>query len=49
MREYDVREYKAYASSAVREAENSVMCPERIKQHTGIDVSCSATREGRDS
>ena len=39
MREYDVREYKAYASSAVREAENSVMVLERIKQQTGIDVS----------
>ena len=34
MKEYDVRDYKAYASSAVREAENSVMVLERIKQHT---------------
>ena len=47
MREYDVREYKAYASSAVREAENSVMVLERIKQHTGIDVSVLSNSEQR--
>ena len=49
MREYDVREYKAYASSAVREAENSVMVLERIKKSTQASTSqCSATRS-RDS
>ena len=47
MREYDVREYKAYASSAVREAENSVMVLERIKQHTGIAVSVLSNSEQR--
>ena len=47
MREYDVREYKAYASSAVREAENSVMVLERIKQHTGIDVAVLSNSEQR--
>ena len=47
MKEYDVRDYKAYASSAVREAENSVMVLERIKQHTGIDVTVLSNSEQR--
>lgn len=47
MKEYDVRDYKAYASSAVREAENSVMVLERIKQHTGVDVTVLSNSEQR--
>ena len=47
MKEYDVHDYKAYASSAVREAENSVMVLERIKQHTGIDVTVLSNSEQR--
>ena len=47
MKEYDVRDYRAYASSAVREAENSIMVLERIKQHTGIEVVVLSNSEQR--
>ena len=47
MKEYDVRDYRAYASSAVREAENSIMVLERIKQHTGIEVVVLSNSEHR--
>ena len=47
MKEYDVHDYRAYASSAVREAENSIMVLERIKQHTGIEVVVLSNSEQR--
>ena len=47
MKEYNVTEYRAYASSAVREAENCVMVLERIKQHTGIEVIVLSNSEQR--
>ena len=37
MKEYDVSDYRAYASSAVREAENASMIIERIKMCTDFD------------
>lgn len=47
LKEYDVKEYRAYASSAVREAENSVMVLERVKQRTGIEVVVLSNSEQR--
>ncbi len=47
MKEYQVNEYRAYASSAVREAENSVMFLERIKMSTDINVSVLSNSEQR--
>ena len=47
MKEYGVDDYRAYASSAVREAENSAMVIERIKNKTGIDVAILSNSEQR--
>ncbi len=47
MKEYCVEDYRAYASSAVREAENSVMALERIKMSTGIEVTVLSNSEQR--
>lgn len=47
MKEYKVEDYRAYASSAVREAENSAMVIERIKNKTGIDVIILSNSEQR--
>ncbi len=47
MKEYCVEDYRAYASSAVREAENSVMVLERIKMSTDIDVTVLSNSEQR--
>lgn len=47
MKEYRVEDYRAYASSAVREAENSVMVLERIKMSTDIDVTVLSNSEQR--
>lgn len=47
MKEYKVYDYRAYASSAVREAENAAMVIERIKNKTGIDVIILSNSEQR--
>ncbi len=47
MKEYDVSDYRAYASSAVREAENAAMILERIKMNTGFDVEILSNSEQR--
>jgi exopolyphosphatase/guanosine-5'-triphosphate,3'-diphosphate pyrophosphatase len=47
MKEYGVGDYRACASSAVREAENSLMFLERVKLHTGIDVQVLSNSEQR--
>lgn len=47
MKEYDVSDYRAYATSAVREAENSTLVLERIKMKTDIDVQILSNSEQR--
>lgn len=47
MKEYDVSDYRAYASSAVREAENASMIIERIKMYTDFDVQILSNSEQR--
>lgn len=47
MKEYQVSDYRAYASSAVREAENSTLVLERIKMRTNIDVHILSNSEQR--
>ena len=47
MKEYDVSDYRAYASSAVREAENASMIIERIKICTDFDVQILSNSEQR--
>ena len=47
MKEYDVSDYRAYASSAVREAENASMIIERIKMCTDFDVQILSNSEQR--
>ncbi len=47
MKEYDVADYRAYASSAVREAENAALIIERIKMRTDIDVEILSNSEQR--
>ena len=47
MKEYDVSDYRAYASSAVREAENASMIIQRIKMCTDFDVQILSNSEQR--
>jgi exopolyphosphatase/guanosine-5'-triphosphate,3'-diphosphate pyrophosphatase len=47
MAEYRVSDYRAYASSAVREAENSALILERIRIHTDINVEVLSNSEQR--
>lgn len=47
MKEYGVTDYRAYASSAVREAENASMVLARIKNETGIEVQVLSNSEQR--
>lgn len=47
MKEYQVTEYRAYATSAIREAENRVLALEYIRRNTGLDVSVLSNSEQR--
>ena len=47
MKEYQVTEYRAYATSAVREAENSEIVIDAIKRKTNIVVSILSNSEQR--
>lgn len=47
MKEYQVTEYRAYATSAVREAQNSVMAVETMRVKTGIQVEIISNSEQR--
>ncbi len=47
MKEYGVTEYKAYATSAVREATNCEMALDRIFTRTGIEVKPATNSEHR--
>ena len=47
MKEYDVVDYRAYATSAIREAENSRMVLDRIKLSTDLDVEILSNSEHR--
>ena len=47
MKEYDCQEYRAYATSAIREASNSLLIIEQIEQRTGFQVSILSNSEHR--
>lgn len=47
MKEYRVEEYRAYATSAMREAKNSQIVLDQIKVRTGIDVRIISNSEQR--
>ncbi len=47
MKEYGVTEYRAYATSAVREAQNSLMAVEAMRVKTGIKVEIISNSEQR--
>lgn len=47
MKEYQVQDYRAYATSAVREAENSEIVIDAIKRETGINVRILSNSEQR--
>ena len=47
MKEYQVLDYRAYATSAVREAENSEIVIDSIKRETDIDVKILSNSEQR--
>lgn len=47
MKEYDCREYRAYATSAVREASNGLLIIEQIELRTGIKVKMLSNSEHR--
>lgn len=47
MKEYQVADYRAYATSAVREAENSELVLDFIKRETNIDVKILSNSEQR--
>ena len=47
MKEYQVADYRAYATSAVREAENSELIIDAIKRETDIDVRILSNSEQR--
>ncbi|MBQ8412767.1 MAG: exopolyphosphatase, partial [Lachnospiraceae bacterium] len=47
LKEYQITEYRAYATSAVREAENSEIVLDAIKRTTNIEVSVLSNSEQR--
>lgn len=47
LKEYQITEYRAYATSAVREAENSQIVLDAIKRSTNIDVKVLSNSEQR--
>lgn len=47
MKEYGVTEYRAYATSAMREAKNNLMILDQIRVRTGLDVHIISNSEQR--
>ena len=47
MKAYKVEDYKAYATSAIRETENTTIVQDRIAQRTGINVEILSNSEQR--
>lgn len=47
LQEYDVTEYVAYATSAIREASNKFLILDQIKLHSGIEVKVISNSEQR--
>ena len=47
MKEYQAKEYRAYATSAMREARNSQIVLEQLRVRTGIDVKIISNSEQR--
>lgn len=47
MKEYQVAEYRAFATSAVREAENTAIVLDAIKRNTNLDVKVLSNSEQR--
>ena len=47
MREYEVSDYKAYGTSALRETENTAIILEQIRSRTGIEVEVLSNSEQR--
>ncbi len=47
MKSYKVSEYKAYGTSAIREAENTIIVLDQIRQRTGIDIEVLSNSEQR--
>lgn len=47
MREYQVEDYRAYATSAMREAKNSEIVLDQIRVRTGIDIRIISNSEQR--
>ncbi|MEE1341638.1 MAG: exopolyphosphatase [Lachnospiraceae bacterium] len=47
LKEYGVKDYKAYATSAIREADNNQMIIDQIRIKTGIDVQVISNSEQR--
>ncbi|MCD8020574.1 MAG: hypothetical protein LUF92_13655 [Clostridiales bacterium] len=47
MKEYDVKEYKCYATSAIRNARNQLMALNQIKLRTGVNVLVLSNTELR--
>ncbi|MGN0436140.1 MAG: exopolyphosphatase [Wujia sp.] len=47
LKEYQITEYRAYATSAVREAKNSELVLDTIKRRTNIDVNILSNSEQR--
>jgi exopolyphosphatase/guanosine-5'-triphosphate,3'-diphosphate pyrophosphatase len=47
MKEYQVDQYRAYATSAVREAKNTIMLLEQIRLRTGLEVEVLSNSEQR--
>lgn len=47
MKEYDVDDYRAYATSAIREAKNKMMVLDLLKLRTGIEIQILSNSEHR--
>ncbi len=47
LKEYQVSDYRAYATSAIREASNQVLALEYIKRNTGLNVEVLSNSEQR--
>ena len=47
MREYEVSDYKAYGTSALRETENTAIILEQIRSRTGLEVEVLSNSEQR--
>lgn len=47
MKEYEITDYVAYATSAIREASNSILILDQLKLHSGIKVKILSNSEQR--